>query len=209
MKDAKKPRFPSRPGPMKEIARRIALALAAVAAITVVSSASSAQSTRALSLGISAGAVFPTGNFSDFYSPGFDVTGSLTFRPLGSPVGVRVDGMYNKMDLQDDETITIGGGSVESATISSGNANVVWFLPITSPDTDFSSYLIAGGGIYWLAINGDNFDTEATSNGGMNGGLGVTFRLSGFSTFLEARYHHVFTDGDDTSFVPVTFGISF
>jgi hypothetical protein len=195
---------------MKDISRKISLAIAAVAAIAVVSSTSSAQYSRTLSLGVSGGAVFPTGDFGDFYSTGFNGTLSLTFKPIGSPLGVRVDGMYNKLDLQDDETITIpGGGDVESASISSANANLVYFLPTTGPNTEISSYLIAGGGIYWLAINGDNFDTDATNNGGVNGGLGVLFRLSGFSTFIEARYHHVFTDGSDTQFIPVTVGISF
>ena len=191
---------------MKVISKRISLALAAVAAVAVFGSTSSAQSSKALSVGVSGGAAIPLGDFGDFYTTGYNGTVSLMFKSVGSPIGIRIDGMYNKMSLKDDAIITIPGqGSVESASIASANANLVYSLP----GVGISPYLIGGGGIYQLKLHGDNFDTDSDNKGGVNGGIGVSFPLSGFNTFLEARFHHVFTDGSATQFVPVTFGISF
>jgi hypothetical protein len=77
------------------------------------------------------------------------------------------------------------------------------------PGTGISPYLIGGGGIYSTKLHGNDFDTSSDSKFGVNGGIGASFPLSGFNTFIEARLHHVFTDGSATQFVPVTFGISF
>ena len=191
---------------MKAISKGISLALATVAAIALFGSTSSAQSAKALSLGISGGAAIPLGDFGDFYTTGYNGTVSLMFKSVGTPVGIRIDGMYNKMSLKDDAIITIpDSGLVESASILSANANLVYSLP----GTGINPYLIGGGGIYSLKVHGDDFDTDADNKAGVNGGIGVSFPLSGFNTFLEARFHHVFTDGNATQFVPVTFGISF
>lgn len=188
---------------MKRISLTVAAALAALA---FSASTSSAQSSKAISLGISAGAAIPVGDFGDFYSTGYNGTVSLGFRSVGSPLGLRIDGMYNKMDLKNDATITIpGSGLVESASIMGANANLVYSLP----GTGISPYLIGGGGVYSTKLHGDGFDTSSESKFGVNGGVGASFPLSGFNTFIEARLHHVFTDGSATQFVPVTFGISF
>lgn len=191
---------------MKGISKRISLVLAAVAAIAVFTSTSSAQSSRALSVGISGGAAIPVGDFGDFYTTGYNGTVSLMFKSVGTPLGIRIDGMYNKMNLKDDAIITIPGqGTVESASIAAATANLVYSLP----GTGISPYLIGGGGIYSLKVQGDNFDTDSENKAGVNGGIGASFPLSGFNTFIEARFHHVFTDGGATQFIPVTFGISF
>jgi hypothetical protein len=50
---------------------------------------------------------------------------------------------------------------------------------------------------------------ESETNVGLNAGVGLDFGLSGLSTFLEARFHSVFTDGSNTNFVPIVFGIRF
>ncbi len=191
---------------MKGISKRISLALAAVAAVAVLTSTSSAQSSKALSVGISGGAAIPFGDFGDFYTTGYNGTVSLMFKSVGTPLGIRIDGMYNKLNLKDDAIITIpGSGTVESASIAAATANLVYSLP----GTGISPYLIGGGGIYSLKVHGDNFDSDAENKAGINGGIGASFPLSGFNTFIEARFHHVFTDGSATQFIPVTFGISF
>ncbi|MEO8575500.1 MAG: outer membrane beta-barrel protein [Gemmatimonadales bacterium] len=191
---------------MKGISKRISLALAAVAAVAVLTSTSSAQSSKALSVGISGGAAIPFGDFGDFYTTGYNGTVSLMFKSVGTPLGIRIDGMYNKLNLKDDAIITIpGSGTVESASIAAATANLVYSLP----GTGISPYLIGGGGIYSLKVHGDNFDSDTENKAGINGGIGASFPLSGFNTFIEARFHHVFTDGSATQFIPVTFGISF
>jgi hypothetical protein len=184
--------------------KRISLSLAA-AALALITTTASAQSAKGVSLGISAGATIPVGDFGDLYSTGYNGTVSLMFKSYGSPLGLRIDGMYNKMEVKDDGVITVPGGFIESASIMGANANLVYSLP----GTGITPYLIGGGGIYSLKPHGEDIDFDSESDFGVNGGIGASFPLSGFNTFIEARLHHVFTEGRATQFVPVTFGISF
>jgi hypothetical protein len=181
--------------------KHISFAIAAIAAITLSASSSSAQSNKSVSVGISAGATIPVGDFGDLYSTGFNATGSLMFRSAGSPLGLRVDGMYNRLSVKDD----VVGVPFDNVSVTSANANLVYNLQ----GTGITPYLIGGAGAYWLKGHGNGFDGKSESDFGVNGGLGASFQLSGFNTFVEARYHHVFTDVNATQFIPVTFGISF
>jgi len=177
--------------------KRITMALAA-AAVALLASTSSAQSGRPVTLGISAGAAIPVGSFADAYNTGYNGTVSVGFNSLGSPIGLRVDGMYNKFGGRDD----IEGNELD-ARIIGANANLVYSLP----GQGIRPYLIGGAGIYGLKIDTPN--AEQITDFGLNGGIGAAFPLSGFNTFIEARFHHVFTENEATQFVPVTFGISF
>jgi len=186
--------------------KRIPFAIAAAAAILFSASSSSAQSNKAISVGISGGATIPVGDFGDLYTTGYNGTVSLMFKSIGSPLGLRVDGMYNRLSVKDDASIPLGGGTfVKSASIAGANANLVYSLP----GTGMTPYLIGGAGIYSMKVHASGFDSDATNKFGVNGGIGASFPLSGFNAFIEARYHHVFTDESATQFIPVTFGLSF
>lgn len=178
--------------------KRIALTFAALTALAAASSTSSAQSTKPVSLGISAGAAIPVGDLGDDFNTGWNVTASLGFNSSASPVGFRIDGMYNGLSPQD-------GIDLPNIKIAAGTANIVYALP----GTGIRPYLIGGGGIYGLKVDDPTRDWETKF--GLNGGIGASFPLSGFNTFVEARFHHVFTDSGDfnTQLIPVTFGISF
>lgn len=176
--------------------KRIALTFAALAALATASSTSSAQSTKPVSLGISAGAAIPVSDLGNDYNTGYNITASLGFNSYGSPVGFRVDGMYNSMSAQN-------GVNLPDVKISSANANLVYALP----GTGIRPYLIGGAGIYGLKR--DLAGASTTTKLGLNGGVGASFPLSGFNTFVEARLHHVYSDNVATQFIPVTFGISF
>ena len=65
-------------------------------------------------------------------------------------------------------------------------------------------------------------DTDISASGtkfGLNAGVGFKFQLTGFATFIEARYHNVIHGSDvgDTGssnarslqFIPITVGITF
>lgn len=185
--------------------KRLSLVFA-VAAMAALTTTASAQSSKGLSIGISGGAAIPMGDFADFYTTGYNGTVSLMMKSVGSPIGLRIDGMYNRLSVKDDAIITIPGqGIVESASISSANANLVYALP----GVGIMPYLIGGGGIYSVKVHGDGIDVESDNKFGVNGGIGAAFPLSGFNTFIEARLHHVLTDNESTQFIPVTFGISF
>jgi opacity protein-like surface antigen len=191
--------------------KRISLAVATLTALALSAPASSAQSAKAISLGISGGAAIPAGDFGEDYTTGYNGTVSLMFKSIGSPIGLRVDGMYNKMSVKDDRVIGVPGfGVVDAAVITGANANLVYSLP----GTGITPYLIGGAGIYGLKLDvDDGDDPDSDSKFGLNGGIGASFPLSGFNTFIEARFHHIFTENAlgnsaPTQFIPVTFGIS-
>jgi hypothetical protein len=177
--------------------KRISLGItAAVLAIFTLASTATAQSAKPVSLGISVGASIPVGDFGDVYSTGYNGTVSLGFQSAGSPVGIRIDGMYNSFSDRDDLVI-----ARPDYRIVSGNANLVYALP----GVGIRPYLIGGAGIY--GQKPDVSGAKTISDFGVNGGLGAAFQLSGFTTFIEARFHHIFSD-QATQFVPVNFGIS-
>lgn len=182
---------------MKGISKRISLALAAVAAVAVFGSTSSAQSSKAISVGISGGASIPVGDFSDVYKTGYNGTVSLMFNSVGTPLGIRVDGMFNQFSDKDDLAIPR-----PDYRIIGGSVNLVYALP----GTGVRPYLIGGAGFY--GQKPDVSGAESTNDFGLNGGIGASFPLSGFNTFIEARLHHIMSDVA-TQLIPVTFGISF
>lgn len=168
--------------------RSMSRAALALAAIILVPAALQAQ----VSLGIAGGLAMPTGDASDAVKSGYNVTAALGIKPPVAPIGLRVDAMWNSLDSK-----TAGADALR---VLGGTANVTLSAPMLP-----LAYVIAGAGMYNLSSGSGNSDTKV----GFNGGLGINFPLTGISTFLEARYHHVATDGTSFQFVPVTFGVRF
>ena len=82
------------------------------------------------------------------------------------------------------------------------NAIVRLPTPMVSP------YLIAGGGYYNLKSYAEG--SSSISKFGWDAGAGVGLPLThSVSTFVEAQYISVLTDGQHTNFVPVTLGVMF
>jgi len=176
--------------------RRVFMGLV-VAGVSLAGAQLSAQSAKPLTIGLAAGAAIPLGDLADLYNTGYNGTVSLGLSSFGSPIGLRFEGMYNKILGRDDV------GNQPDARIVAGTANLVYSLP----GVGIRPYLIGGVGYYGLKPDVDNIESE--NKLGLNGGIGAMFPLSGFNTFVEARLHHVFTDVSSTQFVPVTFGILF
>jgi len=175
--------------------RKILMGLAATMVLT--GAKLSAQSSNPVSLGIAAGAAIPVSDFSNAYSTGYNGTVALGLSSVGSPLGLRFEGAYNKFIGRNDI------GNQPDSRIIAGTANVVYSLP----GVGIKPYLIGGGGYYSLKIDLPN--AQSVNKFGLNGGIGALFPLSGFNTYVEARVHDVFTDVSSTWFVPVTFGIMF
>ncbi len=176
--------------------RRVFMGLV-VAGVSLAGAQLSAQSAKPLTIGLAAGAAIPLGDLADLYNTGYNGTVSLGLSSFGSPIGLRFEGMYNKVLGRDDV------GNPPDARIVAGTANLVYALP----GVGIRPYLIGGAGYYGLKPDVDNIESE--NKFGLNGGIGAMFPLSGFNTFIEARLHHVFTDVSSTQFIPVTFGILF
>ena len=173
--------------------RRILSSSAVVLAALIAVSPANAQ--RRTSLGIAAGATVPTGELGDAVSVGYHILGTLAISgTAASPLGFRVDGMYNGLSGKDE------GPDVKVWTI---NGNLVYAIP---GGTSVTPYIICGAG--WYNAKAEGAD-ESDGNFGINGGVGLRFALSGFSTFAEARFHNVFSDPESTQIIPLTFGIMF
>lgn len=157
-----------------------------------------AQSTRPVTLNVAVGAAIPVGDLSDGFNTGYNGTVGLGLSSMGTPLGIRFEGMYNKFGGRDDLA-----QNQADARIIAGTANLEYSLP----GQGIRPYLIGGAGYYGLKLDVPN--AESNNKFGVNGGIGAVFPLSGFNTYVEARLHHVFTDNNATQFIPVVFGIQF
>ena len=171
------------------------LAATTVAAALTLGSArdAAAQSgTTPVSFGISGGPSFPT---TDGLSSGFQVAGHLGFRSRTNPLGVRFDVLYDNWDVE---------SSSADLRALGGTANLMLHLPSASGVV--RPYLSGGIGVYNVK---DSRASEGDTNAGLNAGVGLDFPMSGIIPFAELRFHSVFTEGRNTNFVPVVFGIRF
>ena len=176
--------------------RTLAAALALGAAAAGTAGAQLAGS-RAVSFGLAGGATLPLGDVADAYDVGFNLMGLVNVQPAFLPVGARFDVSYHSL-----------GGSSDLAGIGdlnvfAGTANAVLTVSNTG---SVRPYVLGGLGVYNLDTDGV---TESVTKFGLNGGGGIEFGLGGFNTFLEARFHSVFTEDSNTNLLPVVFGIRF
>ncbi|HET6761149.1 MAG TPA: hypothetical protein VFH13_03570, partial [Gemmatimonadaceae bacterium] len=71
-------------------------------------------------------------------------------------------------------------------------------------------YVLVGGGVY--NTKSDVPGAKSGKDLGFNAGIGATFGVGPFATFLEARYHTISRkagEGGVMQFVPITVGLMF
>ena len=107
-------------------------------------------------------------------------------------------------------------GLAAGLSVPKGDFGKVTDAVLTSSGT-VAPYLIGGYGVYHASAVCSSCTTTSTK-GGFNGGAGFRFGLTGFSAFVEGRFHHIAgasdpTNGGDKSssaqFIPVSFGVRF
>jgi opacity protein-like surface antigen len=163
--------------------------------------------------GIMGGATVPLSDLSDFNKTGWNAGALVTIGVPLVPVSFRIDGQWQQMQAKNDVPFPA------DLRIIDGTANVVYTFGAALP-TKF--YLIGGLGVYNERFKDPATNTSASGTKfGLNAGVGFKFQLTGFATFIEARYHNVIhgTDvgGGDGSgvnarslqFIPITVGITF
>jgi hypothetical protein len=159
-----------------------------------------AQFSSPIRFNVHAGAAVPVGTLADnslgggAAELGFRVGAGLELRPAFSPVGLRFDGAYDRMGIE---------GTNLNWTFWSITANGV-LSPTASP-----LYFIGGLGFYSTDVTGEGVDSPSESDIGFNIGAGLSVPLTGFSSFIEARWHNINTEGDNISYIPIVFGIRF
>ena len=197
-----------------------AVALGLVLSAAAVPLAAQAIVSSPVRFGIMGGATFPLSDLKDAAKTGWNAGALVTIGVPLVPVSFRVDGQWQQMQGKDVEFGSPGGGTIVDRTdfrIIDGTANVVYTFGAALP-TKF--YLIGGLGVYNERAKDQGSDITASSTKfGLNGGVGFKFQLTGFSTFIEARYHNVIhgtaigdvdsSNAKSLQFIPITVGITF
>jgi opacity protein-like surface antigen len=176
--------------------------------------------TRAFTIGVRGGISLPMGDFGASWDEpdglgaetGFNVSASIGFRPAMLPIGVRIEGAYDRFGFDPAGDPTFNNVDANWSVLS-GTINAELGVPTTG---GIQPYVIGGVGMYQTKFSasggGGSADFDDT-NVGFNVGGGLRFGLAGLSTTLEARYHTTTIDaeGESTriSFIPITFGIEF
>ena len=180
---------------------RWSVAGAGIFALTISSTALSQDTTSPFSFGVSGGASIPTGDLSgtDGVKTGFNVGAQVGLRQPGWPVGLRADGQWNRFkpkNESEDFNLDITSVSLDIVFMPSGSTSLLRPYFLVGP-----SYFHNSVGASGLSIS--------TNEWGFNGGVGVEYLLTGFSTFLEARYNWIHKDGGSNSIIPISIGIKF
>ena len=167
-------------------------------------------------MGLGGGPTIPTGTVEDFYKTGFNVTVPIGWQPLDSPFGIRFDLGYSRFNGRSAGTNGLAA-QPDDPNIWSGTVNATLDLARFGESRRGALYLVGGGGVYRFTdfFNTDRSDNDPESafegdpvtKGGLTGGAGLAFPIGGASLFVESRYTNVFTEGDNTKWVPVVIGL--
>jgi hypothetical protein len=179
--------------------------LLAVAALALFTISAQSEAQKSYALGIGGGAAIPVGKMSDVQKTGVNGLVSLALGVAELPIGIRIDGIYDKLP-RSDAALPVGSPSTADFRIMGILGNVVYAFSGTSVKT----YLIAGGGLYNTRFDTDGAKSE--NHLGLNAGAGMTFGLGPIASFLETRYHFISrqpAQGGVLHFVPITFGFMF
>lgn len=167
---------------------------------------------RPVQFGVMGGVTFPIGsNLTNVVKTGWNAGALLNFGFVNSPVGLRIDGVWNQFNQK--------GTGGDHLRLLDATADAVFNVGTQSPA---QFYVLGGVGVYNFKITGANnsldFSSGSTTKFGLNGGVGVKFKAGPLAPFVEARYHYVFS-GDFLSnagggvskfqMIPISVGLTF
>lgn len=186
----------------------------AVSLLVLAASTAHAQFASPIRFNVNAGAALPVGDFGDREQGGADLGfrlgAGLEIRPPLMPIGFRLDGAFDRLDMEADDPDV--GTLTGNWTIWSVTANAV-FQPAVSP-----LYFIGGVGFYSVKptfdFDGGSVSADAENEFGFNLGLGFSLPLPAFSPFIEARWNRINLDDEEggsvnLDYIPIVFGIRF
>jgi hypothetical protein len=176
-----------------------------ISALIALALARPAFGQKTYALGIGGGAVIPVGRLSDIQSTGYNAALGLAIGVAELPIGLRFDGIYNKLSHKK----ALPAGSAASS-YDLRVMGVLGNLIFAFPGTSAKPYIILGGGLY--STKSSLAGAKSENKFGFNAGLGATFGVGPFATFLESRYHSVSrtaANGGVMHFVPITVGLMF
>lgn len=212
-------------------------AVAAVMSITMsVPLSAQVALSRPVRFGVAGGATVPVSSTSDVSKTGWHAGAVMDVGVPLFPWGLRVDAMWNQLGEKDtpfgtvknriidgtlNATYSFGGLSVTKFYLIGGlgvynmkteveNAPVFTLDEVSAQESQRASPGIARQIAPPMAQIGEFGEAENTQTKfGLNAGAGLRFQLTGFSTFVEARWHTIFTEGKNTQVIPISVGITF
>ncbi|MEO7358995.1 MAG: outer membrane beta-barrel protein [Gemmatimonadaceae bacterium] len=188
---------------MNRIVRLVGIAVCA--ALPAVSQAQTSTA-RPVSFGVMGGASVPMGDLGDAVDLGYTLGAHVLLSPSSLPkLGFRADVTYDSWKEK--------GILNSAANATTRNIGVMGNVILKSSSAmAIKPYVIGGlglvnskrsGSIAGVSVNG-----ASESNLGAQVGGGLEFQLSGFTTFIEAKFVNAFAD-KSVNWIPVTFGIRF
>lgn len=180
--------------------KKLLVGAAVFAAFVAAAPAAHAQQNSGLVFGISGGLTVPVGDLGDVQGSGLNLQGHASLKPSNLSIGLRGDlgfwttagKTFNRLGVN---------AKTDGVTWVTATANAIYNFD-GAKDATFVPYIIGGVGLY---SGSRGFGTKF----GANAGGGVTFKLSSFDAFAEARFHNVFTEGGASRIIPLSFGINF
>lgn len=180
-------------------------------------------------VGVQGGANFPQNDINTFYKTGYGAGVQMGWDPTTSPIGLRVNAMWNRLQGQDLSRQRINNatftGRYADSDLYSAFADAKLRLPFGRfLGATSGLYAVGGGGVAYFrnfqtfqnvtgttagqSVTG-RFNAEDATKFALNGGGGFSFGVGPASLFIEGRYVRVFTQNRNTDYVPVTIGLTF
>jgi hypothetical protein len=180
-------------------------------------------------VGIQGGTNFPQNEIRNFYRNGYSAGGQLGWDPQNSPLGLRLNLNWNRLQGRDVLTQT---GTAATTRVTLNNADLYSAMADAKLRLPFGRFLGATSGLYAVGGGGvtqfrnyANFTNvtgvtpgQSIVNTGnpqnvtrfaLNGGAGLSWGIGAASLFVEGRYVRVFTQNRDTDFIPLSIGLTF
>ena len=170
--------------------------------LPTVLAAAPAQAQKTYAIGLGGGTAIPVGRLNNTQKAGYNALVVLAIGVGDLPLGLRLDGIFNQFSRRNQA----GTAGANPFRVTGGIANLVYAFPGTTA----KPYILAGLGYY--ATKAITPGSTTDNDWGANGGVGATFAVGPFASFVESRYHFISRKparGGVIHFVPVTIGLLF
>jgi hypothetical protein len=188
---------------------------------------------QGFNLNIGSGPGFPLSHTSDFADTSYHFVAGAGPRNVAPHVKFSGEFMFHGLPVKQNVAneaqlssakgrlyaftgnLLVGGGDKKGAYVILGGG---WYRrTVEAPQTKFAAGDVCAPVLeVWnvQCVNGVfpsdvTIGSHSSNAGGFNVGGGLTFSLGrlGAHLYTEVRYHHAFTDGVDTTVLPLTFGV--
>ncbi|HEY2852331.1 MAG TPA: hypothetical protein VGJ18_05760 [Gemmatimonadaceae bacterium] len=169
--------------------------------------------------GLAGGYSQPVSASHAVYATGWNVTVPAGWDFVGAPIGLRVDGSWDKLIGQKSST-----NYISDVAIWSLDGGAVLRRSVERLGPSGIVYLLAGGGVHRFVASAINGGAGANANGfatsfshaqtrwGFDGGVGASLTVWQLAMFVETRYVDVRSGNDavgDVRFFPMILGVTF